>query len=476
MDHTAFALFQSAVALPNLITPLFGGLWLDYSNNSRNKQSPVNSVAHATLFSLICTVIGHSLFALSVRHHCYSYALCSRVLFGLGQGCTVVAQGRIIANVFATNNELVFAVALTEATHNIANFIGAVYPVYVTTLAHNDYVAALWFGVFICMLSLLAGVLLFMTTDTSVQSEGSAAASAAAEAHGHAHEQHQHAQQPLSLCASCDNDSHQQTHSVPHTTTAAIYRTVHNLRHISAPFLLLCLLHCLFSNVHHLFGYVLANMMATDWNYSVNGAALLSGVTSGVAIFLCPVMGLLLDRSGNKMWACCAAGVASAAAYIMLAFFKDTVHVVIPLVMLAVCMSFVPTVLRSAVPSLVPTALFGSAYGLYSVSESVGAVVGHSFTGYVRDANRSYQQNLLIFAFLAVLAATLALVLCLYDAATGGSLNKTHRQQQHADIDHSNSQGHYESISTATDEDKTESTAIAAATITVDACVCGCHA
>jgi len=160
---------------------------------------------------------------------------------------------------------------------------------------------------------------------------------------------------------------------------------------------------------------------------------LLSGLNSGIAIFLCPLLGLLLDKKGNKMWACVGAGVVSAIAYLLLAYAKSVIHPVIPLVMLAVCMSFVPTVLRSAVPAMVPPVFYGTAYGLYSVAESAGAVVGHAFTGYVRDKHQDYRANLLVFAALAMSAAAMALGLSIYDKQNDGSLNKPsiHHHAEH---------------------------------------------
>lgn len=430
LTHTQFGLFQSVVSVPNLIVPLIGGLWLD-----------IRGSRTATLCALLLCVIGHTLFSISISLHSYIFALIARSIFGLGQGNTVVAQGRIAAKWFV-GRELVLAVALTESTHNIANFIGAVYTVPVIHYTHN-YIYALWFGVIICGLSLFSGIILFATTN---------------ESNTH-NEQHGDILYHNLICHTCSISAHDTVYGIdqqyrrrvrlnsiecieissdlPSPRLSDLHESKHytkhinynNLSRISFNFLLLCLLHMLFSNVNHLFGYVLANMMATDWNYSLDASALLSGISSLIAIFLCPILGLVFDRYGYKMYACTIAGIVSAIAYLLLAYAKQSINPIIPLIMLALSMSYVPTVLRSAVPGLLPPVLYGTGYGLYSVAESIGAVIGHSFVGYVRDINNDYHYNLVIFAILAIIASCISIILSISNIGT--DLNKPSLHHHH---------------------------------------------
>lgn len=71
---------------------------------------------------LLVVLLGHSLFCAAVSAHSFPMALGGRVLYGLGQGITVVAQGKIIGTHFE-DNELTFAIGLAEACHQLAIFL-----------------------------------------------------------------------------------------------------------------------------------------------------------------------------------------------------------------------------------------------------------------------------------------------------------------------------------------------------------------
>jgi glycerol kinase len=87
-------------------------------------------------------------------------------------------------------------------------------------------------------------------------------------------------------------------------------------------------------------------------------AGWLAGLSNGIAIFLCPLAGILMDYVGYKMWIQVLAGVLTTTAYLML--LSATVSPVPSLVLLAICVSFTPTILKSSVPNLVLPAVYGS--------------------------------------------------------------------------------------------------------------------
>lgn len=76
-----------------------------------------------------------------------------------GQGTTVVAQGRLAAHWFV-GRELVFAVAMTEASHDVAQWIAKVYPVPMSSYYHT-YIAALIAGCVFCGISLCIAIIYF---------------------------------------------------------------------------------------------------------------------------------------------------------------------------------------------------------------------------------------------------------------------------------------------------------------------------
>lgn len=123
------------------------------------------------------------------------------------------------------------------------------------------------------------------------------------------------------------------------------------------------------------------------------------------------------------MYICILAGIITAIAFIMLAAITAYWVPVVCMLLLSLCISFVPTVLRSSVPNLVHPALFGTAYGFYEISEAAGNVAGNALVGYIRDITGSYTLDLYMFACMGVIASILAVVLTATDKYKGGALN-----------------------------------------------------
>ena len=151
-------------------------------------------------------------------------------------------------------------------------------------------------------------------------------------------------------------------------------------------------------------------------------SAVLSSITSLFAIVLCPIAGYALDHTGYKMYVVCACSLVTTSAFLLMAFTHLTPYV--PLVLLSLSISFVPTVLRSAVPDCCPPQLLGTSYGAYEVMESFGAVIGHVGVGLIVDSTGGYFGALLAFAGLSTASCVLAVVMSVYDKAVGGTLNE----------------------------------------------------
>lgn len=362
--------------------PLIGGLFLDHRGS-----------AQGTMICLALCLLGHLGFVISCIYRSFGWALVARIVFGLGQGSTVVAQGRIIATWFC-GREIIFAVALSESTHNLSNWIAFIYVVPVSE-ALGGYIYALWFGLGFCVLSFVAGAAFFSVNHeaepnrkqikrsrsqqrgmaspearlaaeedaliagapTAYNTFADADDAAAAEAAGAEVPEYVNAS-PVSSPASSivssasDNDDANPFDAPPSA------RTLNPLAGLSIGFAILCLLHMLYSNAFHLFAYVAPTLIQDRFHSGIAKSGWLAGLSNGLAIFLCPFAGLAMDWVGYKMWIQVLAGVLTTVAYLML--LAATVSPVPSLVLLAVCVSFTPTILKSSVPNLVLPAVYGS--------------------------------------------------------------------------------------------------------------------
>ena len=106
------------------------------------------------------------MFTISCWYGNYYAALISRMIFGIGQGSAVVAQGRLAAHWFV-GKELVFAIALTEASHDVAQWIAKVYPVPITHLFHT-WIAPLWIGCILCAISIACALIYFYSVQALI--------------------------------------------------------------------------------------------------------------------------------------------------------------------------------------------------------------------------------------------------------------------------------------------------------------------
>ena len=314
ITHTQFGSFQSALSLPNLFIPFLGGLLLDL------RGSP-----SGTLLFLAFTLVGHTLFTLACQAHSYPSALVPRALFGLGQGSTVVAQGRIAA-VYFRGHEMVFAIAVCESLHNLSALIARLYVVPMAEWS-GTYIASLWVGVAACALSMVAG-LVFWYIDPHVRVEEqrlTAEQTITAARNGVTVGEDEEASElpdeavlvrtadapSARMSTSISTDSIASNASVTSTASSAStasFTSMLQRRALPISFIMLCLLHLVHSNSYHLFDYISADFLQTKYDTTIMHSAVLSSITSCAAIVLCPIAGYVLDHTGHKS-VCCALSI-----------------------------------------------------------------------------------------------------------------------------------------------------------------------
>lgn len=406
LTHTHLGMLQSAVAIPNLFMPLLGGLFLDLRGNARG-----------TLLALALCLVGHLAFVIACLYRSFIGALLGRIVFGLGQGSTVVAQGRICATWFM-GREMVFAIALTESTHNLSNFIAFVYVVPVSE-AMGGYIWAFWMGAAFCAMSLVCAILYFRINGNAEpsQAELERLHDYIAEHGHHPADADRMTNERRALITAADHHSYE---SVASSDAGAVNASNHRevswlsrLEGLTLGFFVLCLIHMTYSNCYHLFAYISATLIRDRFHTTVAKAGWLAGLSNGLAIVLCPIAGLLMDWFGYKMWLLAACGLLSTLAYFLLLW--HSVSPVPSLVLLAVCVSFSPTIMKSSVPNVVLPSVFGVGYGIYQVSESLGSVIGNPVVGWLRDQSHSWDSSLTLFMGLALTATALTLLLILLD-------------------------------------------------------------
>jgi len=192
-------------------------------------------------------------------------------------------------------------------------------------------------------------------------------------------------------------------------------------RATSLMFWLLIALHVLISNTEHLFDSVSANFIRDKWGLNVKDAAWVSSVNVVLPAFLSPIVGFILDRTSWRMLTAAMACATMAAAHVLLGLLDLTPWV--GLLMLSAAASFLPTILRSCVPLVVPLHIVAFAFSLYSIGENAGKTIGSPLVGYVKDHNGSYTVDEIVFVVMSTAGAVLCLIISAVDANRGGMLN-----------------------------------------------------
>jgi MFS-type transporter involved in bile tolerance (Atg22 family) len=182
------------------------------------------------------------------------------------------------------------------------------------------------------------------------------------------------------------------------------------------------------SNVEHLFDSISAKFILDKWQMDWKKAVWLSSLNSVLAIVLSPMVGHLLDRVNNRMTIASLACAAMAAAHCILGFLPWTP--LVGMLTLAVAQSVLPTIIRSSVPCVVPHAVAGVAFGMYSVAENVGKVVGNPLVGYLKDETGQFRLDTVIF----VSMSGASVLLCIAIAVLDGRQGRTLRRRPSADV------------------------------------------
>lgn len=382
LSHTQFGMLQSAVSIPNLIIPLFGGIALD------------TRFSLSLMLILATSAIGHVGFSIAIIAGVFWIALLFRGVFGMAQGSTVVASSQIIAQ----SRRVLFVVALSEAVHNLCVVTAKVYillfpglslfrmvcsdvndckeddmtPAQRSTLVY-EFQGALTFGVGCLLVSLVAGAVYVVRS--------------------------QNARATPSLSRSQSSDT-----SVSTLVNAFPWQ-----------FWIVCALHLIFSNSHRMFEFVSPDLLLTHFGSSLAHASLLSSLSNAFAILLCPLIAYssMSQKSSTSkiMWVCAFCGLCNIVAFALLMLPPNHEHPVfsvtpyLALLLLSIATAAVPSLLRTAVAHLVQPRLFGRAYGVYEISESLGAVVGHPVIGLLRDWTTSYASGLILLAAMSGVAA-----------------------------------------------------------------------
>ena len=141
MDSSHYSLLYTVYSLPNMVLPIFGGIFLD----------KIGIRTGLVLFCFILSV-GQFIFTMGGYEANYNEMLLGRFIFGMGGECMAVAQSSIIS-VWFKGKELAFALGLNMSVARLGSVVNAA--VIPTVYDKSGLGAALSVGFCLCLFSLL---------------------------------------------------------------------------------------------------------------------------------------------------------------------------------------------------------------------------------------------------------------------------------------------------------------------------------
>jgi len=134
------------------------------------------------------------------------------------------------------------------------------------------------------------------------------------------------------------------------------------------------------------------------------------------AILASPILGLLVDKVGKRALLMMCGSLLLIPVYLMIVYTQ--VNLYVPMAMMGLAFSLIPTVMWPAVAYIVPQSKTGTAYGLMTMIQNIGMAGFNLMIGWSNDTNHAsaahpegYRMGMWIFSILGLAAMTVSFLL-----------------------------------------------------------------
>lgn len=371
-------MMYSVYSFPNIILPLIGGYLVDILGFRRC----------ISLFSvLVC--IGQALFALGVGLSSYWVAILGRGIYGIGTESLIckiytVVQVGVITNWFM-NKELGMALALNVSIYDL----GSVFNQWMEPIL-NVYTGSidlgLWFGLLLCLCSLVCGAALNYLDETRDKILG---------------------------IASLKNENNERV-------------LISDIARFSKKFWLVVIVSMIIYICIQSFYNIASNFYQDRFQFTATETGLIFSITYFSASILSPIIGIFVDKVGKRTYFILLATVLIISAHLSYLLFDDCnkcVYSLYPLAMLTVAYSIYTAAVWACIPYVVKPRMVVTAFGIATSLLNTGLAVSPLLVGVIQDTIGSYTLVSGFFVSLGVLGAIIAYMLHSVVNSEGDKLN-----------------------------------------------------
>ncbi|XP_065887478.1 major facilitator superfamily domain-containing protein 1-like [Dysidea avara] len=375
VNSANFMLLYSLYSWPNVILSLGGGYLIDR----------VFGIRVGTVIFSVFVCLGQVIFAMGANLQSYNVMLAGRFVFGIGGENLAVAQNTYAVAWFKEKEiNMVFGLLLSVARLGSTVNMNILAPIYEGTAStfpepHQRLAFTLWIGVFFCVLSLLAAVVLGLFDRRA---------------------------------AKILRRDEAKTGEVINIKDILYFPMSLWL------IFLICVLY--YVTVFPFVGLGIV-FFEDKWQYSATKANAVNSLVYIISAVASPFLGVAVDATGfNVMWVNLGV-ISTLGSHALLAFTRLLPFVTMALMGLSY--SILACALWPMVAYVVPEHQLGTAYGIMQSIQNLGLAIVSLLAGVILDA-KGY--ILLEVFFLALLCGALiaGVVLYMYDAAKGSKLNK----------------------------------------------------
>ncbi|TMW56666.1 hypothetical protein Poli38472_006676 [Pythium oligandrum] len=463
-----FNLLYTVYSVPNVVLPFFGGMLVDR----------FGARVMLVVFSL-AVLIGQIVFAAGSTLLSFHTMLVGRVLFGFGGESLTVAQGTLVAEWFK-DSELALALAFTISLSGLGSVINnEVSPV---VAEHTSVSSALWFGVFMCVVS-FAAVLFLIPIDKRASRteprEQNTNADADADAQGISFRdfrrfrpafwllalsclvvygcvipfnnvassllmERDFFKEPPRVCQRCGVGAYAGLDDcptiaigcppvppyawpLPKLSENCTIKVPEDQHHCSKtpPFIEDGKINC--DDPAWKDGPY-TKMYCSKKAEAAQKAATPMSIPYIISAVISPFLGFVVDRIGLRAFLALVAPLALTAVHVMLGL--TDVNLYVPLVLQGVAYSVVGGALWPSVPYAVKPKFVGSAYGAITSLQNIGLSLFPLIVAAEYDRDERYIPNVeVLFVMIGILGSVVGLALNLVDYQNGSILNRSPRKQ-----------------------------------------------
>lgn len=382
VPRSAIGTMYTVYSVAAIISVFLGGLLIDRIGTRA-----------ATMIFACLVVVGAAMVALAPS---ILMVYVGRFVFGAGSESLVVAQSAILARWFKGKElALAFGIALTISR------LGTLFSFNTEELIakyFNDYKAALWAAVILCLVSLGAAIVYWLMDVRGqkvleLEDEG--------------------AEDKVVLS------------DIRKFPTSFWYVALLCVTFYSAIFPFTALSTDFFHDkwgipltVGHSGGFLTQVFYNIIHMFSTAGGT--TTIIIAASMFLAPFAGQLVDKVGKRASVMVLGSLLMIPSFLIMAFSHTAPRW--PMMMLGAAFVLVPAAMWPAVPLIVKKEMVGSAFGLITMIQNIGLALFPYLNGKLRDVTHSYTSSMVMFASLGLFGLVFAFLLLRADRREGGAL------------------------------------------------------